>query len=65
MVGNIIKRSRQTNLTASFDKIVDFLDKRNGVDLIYLDFSKMYGMVPHGKLFVKLEKIGISRGIER
>lgn len=58
-------RSGQTNLIASFDKIADFLDKGNEIYLIYLDFSRAYGMVPHGKLFVKLENIGISRGTER
>lgn len=66
-VGYIIKegRSRQTSLIVSFDKIADFLDKGKGVNVIYLDFSNTCAIVPHGKLFVKLEKIGISRGIER
>ena len=30
------------------------------VDCIYLDFKKAFDHVPHGKLLVKLRKIGIS-----
>ncbi|CAM5087852.1 unnamed protein product [Natator depressus] len=58
-------RSCQTNLISFFDKVIDFLDKGNAVDLIYLDFSKAFDTVPHGELLVKLEKMGINRKIER
>ncbi|CAM4559628.1 unnamed protein product [Caretta caretta] len=59
------KGSCQTNLISFFEKVTDFLDKGNAVDLIYLDFSKVFDTVPHGELLVKLEKMGINMNIER
>lgn len=41
-------RLRQTNLVSCFGKIIDFLDKRNEVDLI--SRSKVLNAVPRGKL---------------
>ncbi|CAM4600964.1 unnamed protein product [Caretta caretta] len=58
-------RSCQTNLISSFEKVTDFLDKGNAVDLIYLNFSKAFDTMPHGELLVKLEKMGINMNIER
>ncbi|CAM4548729.1 unnamed protein product [Lepidochelys olivacea] len=58
-------RSCQTNLISSFEKVANFLDKGNTVDLIYLDFSKAFDTMPHGELLVKLEKMGINMKIER
>ncbi|CAM4553252.1 unnamed protein product [Caretta caretta] len=55
----------QTNLISFFEKVTDFLDKGNAVDLIYLNFSKAFDTVPHGELLVKLEKMGINMNIER
>ncbi|CAM5165724.1 unnamed protein product [Natator depressus] len=55
----------QTNLISFFEKVTDFLDKGNAVDLIYLDFSKAFDTVPHGELLVKLDKMGINRKTER
>lgn len=31
----------------------DFLDKENVIDIICLDFSKIFDTVPYGTLFVK------------
>lgn len=41
-------RLHQTNLISCFDKIIDFLDKRNELDLI--THSKVCDTVPRGKL---------------
>uniref|UniRef100_A0A8C3PDM1 Reverse transcriptase domain-containing protein n=1 Tax=Chrysemys picta bellii TaxID=8478 RepID=A0A8C3PDM1_CHRPI len=58
-------RSCQTNLISFFEKVTDFLDKGNAVDLIYLDFSKAFDTIPHEELLVKLEKMGIDMKIQR
>lgn len=55
----------QTNSISFFDKIIDFLDKGNAVDLIYLDFSKAFDMVLHEKLLVLLVIMGFSKGTLR
>lgn len=39
-----------------FDKIIDFLDKNRAVDLISLDFYKVFDIV---KRLIKLEKQGL------
>lgn len=43
-----------------FGKIRDFLDKRNAMDLMYLDFSTSFGMKLHEKLLVRMKKMGIT-----
>ncbi|CAM5151147.1 unnamed protein product [Eretmochelys imbricata] len=58
-------RSCQNIRISFFEKVTDFLDKGNAVDLIYLDFSKASDTMPHGELLVKLEKMGINMKIER
>lgn len=45
------------NLMVLFDKIIDFLGKSSAVDLISLDFHKVFDIV---KRSIKLEKTGIS-----
>lgn len=42
------RRLYQMNLVSCFDKIIDFLDKRNEVDLI--SHGKVFDTVPCGKL---------------
>lgn len=42
------RRLCQMNLMSCFDKIIDFLDKRNEVDLI--SRGKVFDTVPRGKL---------------
>uniref|UniRef100_A0A8C3FZL9 Reverse transcriptase domain-containing protein n=1 Tax=Chrysemys picta bellii TaxID=8478 RepID=A0A8C3FZL9_CHRPI len=58
-------RSCQTNLISFFEKVTDYLDKGNAVDLIYLDFSKAFDTVPHEELLVTLEKMRIDMKIQR
>lgn len=31
------------------------------VDLICMDFSQAFDVMPHGKLLIKMEKMGISK----
>lgn len=42
-------KSFHRNLIFFIDKISNFLDKGKAIDLIHLDFSKAFVMVPHGK----------------
>jgi len=43
-----------------FDKKLHFLEGRNAVNLVSLDFSKAFNTGPHGKSLVELEKMEIS-----
>lgn len=52
--------SYQTNVILFYDRVTDILDKGNVVDLIYLDLSKAFDVIPHGTLLVKLEEMGIT-----
>lgn len=54
----------QINMIALLDKLTDLPDKRSAVDLIYLEFSKAFNIVPHGTLLVRLDKMGISSPLE-
>ena len=43
----IESRSCQTNVLYFFGNITGLVDKDNSVDIIYLDFSNEFGLVPH------------------
>jgi len=49
---------------ALLDKLTDLPHKRNAVDLIYLEFSKAFNIIPHEILLVRLDKMGISSPLE-
>lgn len=51
-----LQKVDQIWLTKSiFDKTTDWLDKENA-NAIHLDISKVFGVIPHGKLLVNLGK---------
>lgn len=54
-------RLYQINLVSLFDKITDFRDKGNMMDLIQLHFSEEFHAIPSEKLLVKLEKMGLAK----
>lgn len=56
-------RSCVTNLLEARETIGTLLDKNKQVDVIYLDFQKAFDKVPHQRLIIKLEKIGITGNI--
>jgi len=41
------------------DDVSKLRDEGNSVDVIYLDFSKAFDKVPHDKLLIKVEALGI------
>ena len=53
-------KSCQTNLIAYQDTLTRLDDEGYHVDVLYLDFAKAFDKVPHRRLLLKLEKLGIS-----
>ncbi|KAF7247548.1 RNA-directed DNA polymerase from mobile element jockey [Varanus komodoensis] len=54
-------RSCQTNLVEFYDKVSRWLDGGDAVDVVYLDFSKTFDIVPHDILVEKLRSLGIHQ----
>ena len=61
------KRSCLTNLLDFFARVIDIYDTGNNkaVDLIYLDFQKVFDKVPQERLLVKVMAHGIQGGAAR
>ena len=58
--GFLAGRSCLTNLLEYLEYVTSQLDKRNPVDVIFLDFSKAFDKVPHQRLLSKLKSHGIT-----
>lgn len=57
--------STTTQLVSSIHVFSSILDRSGQVDIIFLDFSKAFDRVPHDKLIIKLENIGLPYFIVR
>ena len=53
-------KSCTTNLLRFYDKVTESLDKKNDVDVVYIDFQKAFDKVPHEALLIKLRQLGIG-----
>ena len=49
-----------TNLLETFEDIARILDEGDGVDMIYLDYSKAFDSVSHRQLIAKLQAYGVQ-----
>ena len=58
--GFMKNKSCCSQLLSAFAIVYEALDKRNKVDMIYLDFCKAFDSVPHKELLYKLWRIGIT-----
>ena len=58
-------RSCLTNLLEFFHQLFITYDQSRAVDIIYLDFQKAFDKVPHKRLLVKINALGIRGLIER
>ena len=56
-------RSCLTNMLCFFEEITKWIDKGSPVDIIYLDFFKVFDKVLHQRLLLKLKAHGIGDGI--
>jgi len=45
--------SRLTNLIEFFEEVTRIIDQGRAVDVVYMDFSKAFDKVPHGRLIQK------------
>uniref|UniRef100_A0A3B3RVY9 Reverse transcriptase domain-containing protein n=1 Tax=Paramormyrops kingsleyae TaxID=1676925 RepID=A0A3B3RVY9_9TELE len=52
-------RSCLTNLLEFFEEATQEVDDKKAYDVIYLDFQKAFGVVPHKRLSLKLKATGI------
>ena len=48
-----------TNLLSTFEEWTSAWDQGFGIDAIFLDYSKAFNSVPHQRLIVKLEALGV------
>ena len=59
------KDDDKTQLAGLVDDLAQILDRRSQIDLCIMDFSKAFDMVPHQRLLIKLDHLGIRGATKR
>ena len=54
------QRSCQTNLLLYLELLTSCIDKGLDIDVLYLDFAKVFDKVPHKRLLKKVQAHGVS-----
>ena len=63
--GFVKGRSCLTNLIEFFGEVTKMIDESRAVDVVYMDFSKAFDKVPHGRLVQKVKSHGIRGELAR
>ena len=63
--GFVKERSCLTNLIEFFEEVTKMIDEGRAVDVVYMDFSKAFDKVPHGRLVQKVKLHGIRDELAR
>ena len=58
--GFMAKKSCTTNLLEFLEKVTKIPDDGDPVNIIYLDFTKAFDKVTHGRLINKMKALGIG-----
>jgi len=56
-------RSCTSNLLDFLDKVTEYINQRDNVDVVFLDFAKAFDKVPHMRLLAKLQAHGIDGNV--
>ena len=57
--GFMARKSCLTNLLEYLEELTTLVDQGHAVDIVYLDFAKAFDKVPHKRLLLKCEGLGI------
>ena len=61
--GFMAGRSCLTNLLEYLEELTRLVDQGHAVDIVYLDFAKAFDKVPHKRLLMKCEGLGIRGNV--
>ncbi len=59
------KRSCLTNLLEFLENVINVNDENTPIDVFYLDFKKAFDKVPHARLILKLQALGLDENLIR